>query len=146
MLKLRHFQLRKTSENIIVIREFNVGSAEFSMKHFCDIKSTKHLIKFPTCLKNAGKPKCIDLILTLGKFIPQEGLMYFQFTSCVPCFWEQPFRLLSLGCNWIQNGISKYICSNETLFLPKDVQKTIMKSSRSTYFIQKHRTDTKKRN
>ena len=70
MLKLRHFEHSKTYENFIVVGDFNVGSAEISMKHFCDINSIKHLIKAPTWFRNTGEPKCIDLMLTLGKFIP----------------------------------------------------------------------------
>ena len=54
----------KTCHNFILIGEFNVGIDENSMKNFCDINCLKSLIKVPTCFKNPGNPKCIDLILT----------------------------------------------------------------------------------
>ena len=54
----------KTCDNFILIGDFNVGIDENSMKNFCDINCLKSLIKVPTCFKNPGNPKYIDLILT----------------------------------------------------------------------------------
>ena len=34
-----------------------------SMTDFCDIYSSKNLMKEPTCFKNLANPKCIDLML-----------------------------------------------------------------------------------
>ena len=43
------------------------------MKDFCDINYLKSLIKEPTCLKNSGKPTCIDLILTNRSILFQHS-------------------------------------------------------------------------
>ena len=37
---------------------------EPSLKEFCNLYSLKNLIKKPTCFKDPGKPKVVDLLLT----------------------------------------------------------------------------------
>ena len=67
-------KLSKTSDNFIFIGDFTVAIDKNSMKSFCDINCLKSLIKEPACLKNPGKPTCIDLILT-------DWLSLFQLSS-----------------------------------------------------------------
>ena len=53
-----------TYENLIFMGDFNSETSETSMKEFCETYNLKHLVKQPTCYKNAMNPTCIDLILT----------------------------------------------------------------------------------
>ena len=54
-------------ENFILIGGFNAEESNTTIKAFCDIYSSKNLIKDATCFKNPDKPKCIDLMLTNRK-------------------------------------------------------------------------------
>ena len=51
-------------ENVILIGYFNATKFDNPIENFCDISSSKNLIKQVTCFKNSHNPKCIDLIMT----------------------------------------------------------------------------------
>ena len=54
----------KTSENLIILGDFNAEISDFNMESFCTINNFKWIIKETTCYKNPDNPTCIDLILT----------------------------------------------------------------------------------
>ena len=54
----------KTSENLIILGDFNAEISDFNMESFCTINNFKCIIKETACYKNPDNPTCIDLILT----------------------------------------------------------------------------------
>ena len=51
-------------KNFILIGDFNAEEPDTIIKDFCDIYSSKNLIKDTTCFKNPDKSKGIDIMLT----------------------------------------------------------------------------------
>ena len=61
-------------ENMILLGDLNVSSAEHSMKDFCQMYKFHNLINEPTCYKNANNPSYIDVILTNRKRSFQDSM------------------------------------------------------------------------
>ena len=62
-LKKGLVQLLGKFDNCILLGDFNSGVSNKYLSTFCESYNLKSLIKNLTCLKNHGKPTCIDLIL-----------------------------------------------------------------------------------
>ena len=57
-------QFRATSDNLVLIGDFNIEPEEENMLDFLNINNLKNLVKQKTCYKNPDNTSCIDLILT----------------------------------------------------------------------------------
>ena len=51
-------------DNIILMGDFNVESADTVVSNFCEIYNLINIIREKTCFKNPNNPSCIDLITT----------------------------------------------------------------------------------
>ena len=48
---------------VFLMGDFNAEEANFHIKDFCNLYKLKNLNKVPTCFKNLGNPKTIELLL-----------------------------------------------------------------------------------
>ena len=50
-------------DQVFLMGDFNAEEANFHIKDFCNLYKLKNFNKVPTCFKNPGNPKTIDLVL-----------------------------------------------------------------------------------
>ena len=50
-------------DQVFLMGDFNAEEANFHIKDFCNLYKLKNLNKVPTCFKNLGNPKTIELLL-----------------------------------------------------------------------------------
>ena len=69
-------KLNATCDNLILLEYFNVKPEKETIAEFLNLCDLKNLFKQNICLKNPGKPTCIDFILTnCPRSFPKYGYL-----------------------------------------------------------------------